>query len=162
MEIERKWLVKPEKIPYELDTLQCLEIEQGYVCVNPTIRFRRINDSEYVLTVKTGYGISVSGLERNETEIPLTESEYNHLKELMKGTTVCKKRYIHSLGNGLKEEIDIFEGALEGLAFMEIEFPDTETARAWPDPVWVERDVTSDRRYTNAALAMNGKPEEQK
>ena len=58
-----------------------------------------------------------------------------------------------------KEEIDIFSGALEGLAYLEIEFPDIESAALYPTPVWAVADVTQDLRFKNSSLAQHGLPE---
>ena len=53
MEIERKWLISPEKIPYKLEELPALTIEQAYISFNPVVRVRKINEGErYILTIK--------------------------------------------------------------------------------------------------------------
>ena len=49
MEIERKFLIKKEKLPENLSQYPCLHIEQGYLCTDPVVRIRRQND-EYYLT----------------------------------------------------------------------------------------------------------------
>lgn len=161
MEIERKWLVCPGRIPYDLPALRSYTIEQAYISFYPTIRIRKINNGEkHILTVKTHpEGMKHAGLQREETELPLSAHEYNALMKRVCGTVIRKTRYLHEISEGLTEEIDIFHGALEGLAFVEIEFPDTESALKYPDPVWAERDVTFDNRYKNSSLAENGLPE---
>ena len=46
VEIERKWLV--QKIPEDLESYECLEIEQAYLSSSPTVRVRRENDDYYL------------------------------------------------------------------------------------------------------------------
>ena len=53
MEIERKWLVSPEKIPYDLSSLSSYHIDQAYCSFSPTVRVRSVDHGEkYILTVK--------------------------------------------------------------------------------------------------------------
>ena len=161
MEIERKWLICRDRIPFQLEKLEKKEIEQIYVSYFPTVRARKINDGEeYVLTVKTKTGMDPEGgLARNEFEFPLLSEEYSGLKASAKGKTIRKTRYLFPTDGGLVMEIDIFHEELDGLAFLEIEFPDVETARKYPSPEWTVSDITEDRRYKNSSLAENGKPD---
>lgn len=153
MEIERKWLVRKENIPYDLSSLECHKIEQFYISQQPTIRARKIDDSKYILTIKTKPS-NTDEIARNEVEIPLCEQEYENLLDKRIGKIISKNRYINDLKNGLVEEIDIFEGYLDGLAYLEIEFDHIENAKSYPDPVWIEKDVTYEDKYKNGALAL--------
>ena len=56
-------------------------------------------------------------------------------------------------------EIDIFSGDLEGLAYLEIEFVNIESAENYKDPNWVIKDVTTDLLYKNGHLSRYGIPE---
>lgn len=47
-------------------------------------------------------------------------------------------------------EVDVFEGANQGLIVAEIELKDEQ--ELYEKPEWVGADVTTDKRYTNAAL----------
>ena len=157
MEIERKWLVRPEEIPYDLSRLPALEIEQAYVSFSPVVRIRRINGGErHVLTVKrpTEFG----GLANDEGEKEIDAELYAFLLSNASGNIIRKTRYLHALPNGLTEEIDVFSGALQGLAYLEIEFPDVAAAESYPTPGWVLKDVTRDLRFKNSALAQDGMP----
>lgn len=160
MEIERKWLVDPARIPYDLSALESCRIEQHYITFSPAIRIRSINSGEqYVMTVKTHPDSeSPSPLARDEHEFPISERDFEQLREEAKGVPVCKTRYFHTLPSGLKEEIDVFGGDLSGLVFLEIEFPDLASAEAYADPDWVMRDVSNDGRYKNSSLAAQGRP----
>ena len=161
MEIERKWLLDAGKIPYDLQVLPSYSIEQAYVSFSPTIRIRKINGGEgYILTVKTKPADNAAAeLAREEYEMPLNEEEYNSLLEISRGTVIEKTRYVARNEAGYTEEIDIFSGALEGLAFMEIEFESVEEAQGYRTPDWVTCDVTYDSRYKNACLAKYGRPQ---
>ncbi len=157
MEIERKWLVDPEKIPYDLSQLPSRHIEQAYVSFQPSVRVRNVNSGEkYILTIKrpTQYG----GIASEESETAIDEKTYRFLMSNTAGYVIRKTRYIHTLPSGLRQEIDIFEQALKGLAYLEIEFPALEDAQCYVSPDWVECEVTEDPAYKNSALAQNGIP----
>lgn len=158
MEIERKWLIHPADIPYDLSTLRCIHIRQAYVSFCPVVRIRQINDGEKnILTVKrpTVY----QGLANEESEYEVDAELAAFLFSCAEGNIITKTRYLKPLPSGLTEEIDLFEDALEGLAYLEIEFPDTESAKSYPMPQWAAADVTEDLRYKNSSLAKVGIPE---
>ena len=150
MEIERKWLADQNSIPYDLDALDAYEIEQAYISFRPTVRVRSLRDRRgemrYVLTVKSGSKAG-DGLVGYETLLRKAE-----------GGVIRKTRYLFRRADGLLEEIDVFRDALEGLCYLEIEFPTADAARAFVSPEWTERDVTSDKRFRNSALAQYGMP----
>ena len=156
MEIERKWLIDREKLPYRLEELKKKKIEQSYVSFSPVIRVRNINDGEkYVLTVKS----SEAGLAREEFELPLTKEQYAFLFAKHEGTVIQKTRYLKE-ENGLMLEIDLFEGDLSGLSYLEIEFPDRESAEVYPTPGFAVADVSDRAEFANANLSRFGKPQE--
>jgi CYTH domain-containing protein len=158
MEIERKWLIHPSDIPYDLNALKCIHIRQAYVSFSPVVRIRQINDGEKnILTVKrpTIY----QGLANEEAEYEADAELAAFLFSCAAGNIITKTRYLNPLPSGLTEEIDLFTGALEGLAYLEIEFPDIELAKSYPSPAWAAADVTDDPRYKNSSLARFGIPE---
>ena len=71
MEIERKFIV--HNLPDNLDSYPHSEIEQGYLCMEPVIRIRRMN-KQYFLTFK-----SKGLMARTEHEFPLDKAAYEHL-----------------------------------------------------------------------------------
>ena len=161
MEIERKWLVQAACIPYDLSAMPHSELEQVYISFSPSIRVRRIRDGQgkdaFVLTVKVA--ASDSGqLAREEFEIPVDSKAYAFLCAKGEGRPIRKTRYFIRRADGLTEELDVFHGELEGLCYLEIEFPSIEEARAFPSPAWTEKDVTADKRFRNSALAQYGFP----
>lgn len=156
-EIERKWLINANDIPYNLEEGVEQKIVQTYLNFSPEIRVRNINNGEkYILTIKSN--MSVDGLTRDEKEYYISEEEYNNLLIKQEGNTITKTRYqIYDKGNIM--EIDIFENQLQGLAYMEVEFETEEKARDFETPSWAIKDVTDDIRYKNGYLARYGIPE---
>lgn len=159
METERKWLIEEKHIPYDLGALEHHELEQAYVSFSPTIRVRSIDNEQFVLTVKAPPLQGTKHLSREEFETELNEKSYRKLLEKHEGTIIRKTRYCRRRPDGLSEEIDIFKGALKGLAYLEIEFETEAEALAFPSPVWVKKEVTFEKGYTNGALARHGLPE---
>ncbi len=145
MEIERKYLVPA--LPDSLEQYRCLQIEQAYLCTDPVVRIRR-QDDEFILTWK-GRGM----LEREEYNLPLTREGYFHLREKADGNILTKKRYLIPLADGLRAELDIFEGKFAGLVLVEVEFPDRAAADAFTPPAWFGEDVTFSTAYHNSVLS---------
>lgn len=156
-EIERKWLVDKEKIPFNLTDYKPLRMKQSYISFSPTIRLRNTNDESYVLCVKTK--AEKGNLGRDEFETKLSKEEYEGLLLKIDGNIVEKTRYCVPAGDGLTMEFDIFEGSLEGLAYMEIEFDSEESAKSFLTPEWAIADVSFDHRFKNTALAKYGIPD---
>ena len=73
MEIERKFLVKKEDLPKNLEQYPKKVIEQGYLCTDPVVRIRQSNDSYYLTYKSRGL------LAREEYNLPLTREAYEHL-----------------------------------------------------------------------------------
>ena len=157
VEIEKKWLIDKDKIPYDLSNSEIIEIEQTYICFSPEIRVRKINNGkEYTFAVKTN--ITSGGMIRDEIEDFITQEEYNNLMKKQEGNTIYKTRYQFLDGDYLLA-VDIFSGELKGLAYLEIEFENQEEADNFQTPNWVIKDVTSDLNYKNGHLARYGIPD---
>lgn len=160
MEIERKYTIK--KLPENLEAYPCQIIEQAYLNTNPVVRVRQSND-QYYLTYK-GTGL----MAREEYNLPLDETSYNHLLAKADGNIISKKRYVIPLENpqfkdcviafpktpALAIELDIFEPPFAPLIMAEVEFPNTEMADAFIPPEWFNEDVTMDPSYHNSTMSM--------
>ena len=155
-EIEKKWLIRQEDIPYDLSKADKYEIIQTYINFSPEIRLRNLNNSEYVLTIKSD--TALKGFVREEHEWLITKEEYENLITKKEGNTIYKTRYRFKDENNVEMEIDIFSGDLKGLAYLEIEFSNTESANGYLTPNWVIKDVTTDLNYKNGYLARYGIP----
>lgn len=151
-EIEKKWLIDKEKIPYDLSAITVLkaDIKQTYICFDPEIRVREYTDETpdhtYEMTIKTN--LSEDGLIRDETNIDLNQEQYNNMAKKQEGNVIYKTRY-QLLDNHEILAIDIFHGDLDGLAYLEIEFSTKEESDAYKTPDWAIKDVTNDIRYKN-------------
>lgn len=152
MEIERKFLIAASAS--ELPAGPWTPLRQGYLASGPDGEVRlRDAGGALTLTVKSGVG-----LVREEREVELTAPQFETLWPLTEGRRIEKQRAVMLAGD-LRYELDVFEGALAGLALAEVEFPSAEAARAFRPPVWFGAEVTEDARYSNAALALDGPPD---
>jgi adenylate cyclase len=149
VEIERRFLVAatPDGLPVPS------RIEQAYVTTEPiAVRVRRLDD-QHILTIKGG-----SGLERLEIERDLTSDEFDALWNVGTELRISKRRYRIDLDDGAVAELDLYDGDLSGHSVVEVEFPSVEAAERFDPPDWFGREVTADRRYSNAELARSGWP----
>ncbi len=150
MEIERKFMVK---FMPELSGAKAKKIEQGYLCKRPVVRIRKSNE-DYILTYKSKNGLSQAcAIQNEEVELALTKEAYEHLREKIDGALVEKTRYVLPIGGDLQAELDIFEGRLSGLIFVEVEFGSEDAARAFVPPEWFGEDVSRNGAFSNAYLA---------
>ena len=147
MEIERKFLVK--KLPEDLATYPCHQIEQGYLCTDPVVRIRR-QDHEYYLTYK-----SAGLMTRSEYNLPLNEDAYGHLKAKTDGNLITKKRYCIPISEYLTVELDIFGGAFTGLVVAEVEFGTSEEAQDFLPLDWFGDEVTWSPKYHNSTISQS-------
>ncbi|MER5310711.1 CYTH domain-containing protein [Streptomyces sp. NPDC002773] len=151
-EIERKFVV--ENLG-EVLRIPAMPVHQGYLARNSDeeVRIRRLGD-EYTVTTKKG-----AGLQRLEFETPISAAQFDALWPATEGSRIAKSRREVKLPEGRIAYVDVFEGHLEGLATVEVEFDDTDTALAFVPPDWFGHEVTEDRRYSNKVLSSEGKPE---
>ena len=145
MEIERKFI--PKQLPDNLEQYPFHIIEQGYLCTNPVVRIRKMDDS-YFLTCK-----SEGMLAHEEYEMPLSEEGYLHLRKKTDGILITKRRYLLPLDSSHTIELDIFDGSLKGVTLAEVEFATIEEAGAFVPPEWFGEDVTYDKRYHNSEMS---------
>ena len=147
MEIERKYLIEKENLPFELNTFPHRYIEQGYLSIDPVIRIRR-EDNAYELTYKST-GLMV----REERNLPLCEKAYRQLQQKIEGHLITKIRYEIPLSDDLIVELDVFQGKLSPLILAEVEFLDIESANSFVPPIWFSEEVTFSGKYHNSALS---------
>lgn len=151
-EIERKFLVK--SLPENLDQYPHKDIVQGYLAITEDgteVRLRQ-KGKKYFQTVKSG-----GGKTRFESEIEITENQFNSLWEASKGKRVEKTRYEIPHESGVIE-LDVYRGDLDGLLSAEIEFLSEEESDKFIVPEWLSAEVTDDKRYKNQNLALHGVP----
>ncbi len=89
-----------------------------------------------------------------ETEHEISKSEYQ--RSLKKANPqkceVSKTRFVFNWHDQIFE-LDLFKGHLKGLAILEIELKDKDDTVEMPPFLKVIKEVTSDKRFTNFALA---------
>lgn len=165
LEIERKWLIDPAALPFEIERFEHHRIEQSYVSFSPQIRLRAVDDARFILTVKGKAAGLESALAREEHEFEISQEAYARLRAKTEGKTLAKVRYLipeqavtasampSAIPGGRFFEVDVYEGAFAGLAVAEMEFASLEEAEAYPDPEWVKADVSTDPRFRNVVMA---------
>lgn len=146
MEIERKFLLEAE--PEGLSDAPRHHIQQGYLVTTPEreVRLRRRGDDCF-LTVKDG-----SGLVRSETEVEITQTQFDLLWPLTSGRRIEKTRYLLPW-QGVTLEIDLYGGDLAPLRIAEVEFESREQSERFAVPPFFGEEVTGRREYGNAHLA---------
>jgi CYTH domain-containing protein len=154
-EIERKLLVAEPPAELEGGRWNATRIEQGYVAITDAaeVRVRRADVRDAVLTIK-----SAPGLARTEVELAITPEQFAQLWPLTEGRRLIKVRYAREEAPGVVLELDVYDGDLQGLAVLEVEFASEEAAAAWTPPDWAGPEVTGDKAYANQTLAVRGRP----
>ena len=89
---------------------------------------------------------------REEYNLPLDKSSYEHLLPKADGACISKKRYLIPCPP-YTIELDIFAEPFAPLIIAEVEFPSVEEANAFVPPEWFDRDVTHDPAYQNSNLS---------
>ncbi len=168
-EIERKYKVVGDD--YQTLASEVWHIRQGYLCRDKgrTIRVREskvqsLKSKVLSPSISPEGGESVQGVHsilnikgpakgisrfEYEHEVPAEVGE--ELFAMCLPGVIEKDRYIVPWENGLKIEVDVFHGKLEGLIFAEIEFESEEQQVTLP--AWLGADITSDPQYSNAYLS---------
>ncbi len=151
-EIERKFLVA--EVPPTETVGTGDRLRQGYLAVDGPVEVRlRLATAGAQLTVKAG-----AGLQRTEVQVLLGAPDADALWPHTAGRRVEKVRHRIPLEGGRVAEVDLFEGDLDGLCTVEVEFPDTELAAAFEPPSWFGAELTGTPGWSNASLARYGRP----
>ncbi len=157
LEIENKYLLSHKKAVNFIKTLtnyNIKDMEQIYFSYSPKAikRVRKVNN-KYILTIKKG-----DGKVRKEYEKEISKNRYKKFKKKRLGRIIKKRRYIFELDKYIFE-LDNFKDSLKGLTYLEIEFNSIEKMNNFTLPESlqkiVKKDVSNDRRYTNAFLAIS-------
>lgn len=132
---------------YETLAESCVEIEQGYLSVDPdrTVRIR-IAGQTATLTVKTRN----CGAVRHEWEYRIP---FEDAREMFSAAVhvVHKRRFFVTGSDGFQWEVDQFLGRHAPLVVAEVELPAVDTPVELPS--FVGEEVTGDARYYNSNLA---------
>ena len=144
-EIERKFLVINDD--WKSQVSNSAYYRQAYLAGNDRSSVRvRIADSQAWLNIKS----ATLGIQRTEYEYEIPVSDAGEMiANLCQGATIDKWRHFvpHA---GHVWEIDVFEGANQGLVVAEIELDDV--AESFEKPPWIGAEVSDDPRYYNVCL----------
>lgn len=155
-EIERKFLIRMPDLAWLRSAASASKITQTYLLVEQegmSERVRRRETGESVVYTHTKKA-RITARKRIEIEDEISRGEYETL--LLRADpnrrVIEKTRYCLPVGQYLYE-IDVFPFWAHQ-AFLEIELNDESQRFPWPEGISCIREVTDDRRYTNAALAL--------
>ncbi|MFV0441898.1 MAG: hypothetical protein ACK5LV_11525 [Lachnospirales bacterium] len=164
LEIEKKYLIDVEKLPFSLNALEKTEIEQIYITTKPTLRIRKRNEKFYV-TIKSNHNVdkNVDVKVNKELEMEISYDEYMELfklHDISKSRIIRKNRYLYNLDNNLVVELDEFLGEYKGIYLAEIEFATVEESRNFEKPSWLLEDVSDNYLFSNAVMSKSSDPDE--
>ncbi len=149
METELTFLVK--RLPKGFKTKRKEKILQGYLSSrNYPLRIRQ-KGKNYELTRKIPERKGDFSRHKEET-IHLRKEEFEKLWPLTV-KHLKKTRYYYPLSSGLTAEIDVFEGKLKGLVFVEVEFASKKAMKDFVPPDWFGQEVTQETWAVNLNLA---------
>ena len=161
LEIERKFLIRQTPELFAACSKKT-DIEQIYLIKTDPAVQRRIRSMTTDGAVRYFYTEKrfISAVTREENEQEITREEYEKLRSEadMSLVPIIKTRHILEF-SGQCFEIDSYPFSDE-LASMELELADEEQEIFFPPCAVIIKEVTGDKRYSNAALARNnGFPE---
>lgn len=150
LEIESTYLAK--SIPEGLHKCKKKEVFDVYFPKeerHPSTRIRK-NGNKYEITKKKRVDENDASIQEEAT-LKLTKDEFDTLK-VIDGKKVIKERYYYKY-NDKTAEIDIFQGDLEGLVLVDIEFETSEEKNAFIMPDFCLADVSQEEFVGGGMLA---------
>lgn len=157
LEIERKFLVELPELQ-KLDILSAAGITQTYLSRggnNSQRRIRRIDENGIITYTYTEKKF-ITPVIRDEMELEISAQEYSKL--LAQSDSECvpveKVRYRFDY-LGQLFELDVYPFS-DKLAILELELESPEQKINLPAYITVIKDVSADKKYSNAALANAG------
>ena len=140
VEIERKFLVANDQ--WRKSVTGSVHIRDGLVAYENGKKVRvRITDGRATLTLK-GYR---EGIARGEFEYPIPLSDAEDIIGTMCGGQTLEKRRHSLLFEGMRWEVDVYEGLLAGVVLAEVEMKSASQIVAIPG--WIGQEVTGDPKY---------------
>ena len=159
-EIERKFVVKLEDIPYKLSTMNYFDIKQSYIAeIDKSYSFRlresiwRTPEKKEIYTKFTQTIKSKHLKVRDEYEIVLNETQYSTLSPLYQENYISKKRYELQYNSHILE-LDIYNN-IGNLNIIEIEFDNIKDCDIFEVPEWFGVEVTDNLEYKNENISLN-------
>ena len=152
-EIERKFLIEYPNVQAlrQITGSSFASLSQFYLKTGGRVRKIEVSEGTvYIKTVKQ----HITDIKRKETEWEITKEEYEkELNNIKEGTHVIEKvRYKIPSGEHTLE-IDLFP-FWNDRAFLEVELKEETEEFIIPSFIKIIKEVTSDKRYRNSALAV--------
>ena len=149
-EIERKWLVKRDKLP-DLTKYPHIKIKQVYLSQihdSLMVRIRSENGEKFTLDLKDS-GTKI----RNEISYSISKEEFEVSYQLAGQKTISKRRFLIPLSTDPSKilELDYFDDI--DLIMVEYESEDESLVDNLKVEDWFGQEVTEDYSYTNLQLA---------
>ena len=152
-EIERKWVVKREKMP-DLSKYPSIRIKQGYLSQLHDSLMVRVREEDDGHAIKHTLDLKDSGTKiRNEITFGISKEEFD-ISYLLAGQKIIKKRRFLIPSTGDKSrilEVDVFEDL--DLIVVEYESDNETMVDTLKTEDWFDLEVTEDYAYTNIQLA---------
>ncbi|MFO1159156.1 MAG: hypothetical protein U1E60_09990 [Reyranellaceae bacterium] len=157
VERERRWL--------------CHEVPRGLILQSEVITDLYVTGSRLRLREARmiGSGMAKLRLSRKAdvdtrtrliTSIYLPEEEFALLSAALSGVRLRKLRHRLQSPPGVLMSLDEFQDALAGLVVVEAEFASDDLMAGFSAPAFASQEVTEDRRFSGASLALHGLPRE--
>ena len=156
LEIERKYVMQgfPEEIlssdeyvQLGLQLLREVEIEQGYISVEPEVRLHGARDTS---TKEENYRLTLKGngdLVRTELITDVSYDFYQEAKKMLPAEMINKLYRKYQYGDLLLEVCHVDAGTEYEFYYGEIEFASEDEAIAFEAPKWLGIEVTNDEKY---------------
>ena len=156
-EIEREYTFLLNELPSGLEDFPSVIIEDNYIPVgeeHPVLRIRRKGE-RYEITKKYPMDVGEDGeggdaSRQVEHTIPLSKVEYEGLNGY-DGKRFVKRRFYYESG-GVKSDIDVYLGALKGLATADFEFENDAEMTAFVKPDFTGEDVSHELMLAGGML----------
>ncbi|MCR9175356.1 MAG: CYTH domain-containing protein [Alphaproteobacteria bacterium] len=157
VEIERRFLMDAARFDRavgEGTVTSRRSFRQAYLSATgpSAIRVRIARDPDGEMTARLTIKSTGSGMTRGEFEYEIPVQDASEMMETIRvGRIIEKERMVVEFA-GFAFELDRFGGELGGLYLAEIEIPSEDTEIPRPD--WLGPEITGDKRFSNAALAL--------
>ena len=156
IEIERKFVIAMPDVSAlsAIDGYSASDIDQTYLSSAPhvTRRVRARSYSDHTVYTETKK-VRIDKMSALEDEREITESEYaDLLREIAEGTVTLRKTRHTFPYFGRTVEIDIYPDWQKS-CILEVELKSEDEELILPDFIRVIKEVTGDRRYSNASMS---------
>lgn len=164
-ETERKFLIDAINLPLNLVEVRRTQIRQGYLVIGGdgsealvsemTVSSREENNPTYSSYAMIVGSQGETGIRKYETD--MSYRQFIQLWPATEGKRVEKTRFSIPYEQNMIE-LDVYRGDLAGLMMAEVRFGSGAEADLFEPPDWLGQDVTSNERFANQSLAINGLP----